>query len=86
MSRVLSSNNKLILWVPPGFAHGFLVLSEKAEFVYKCTSYYKPEDEYSILWDDPKLDIPWPLEGIGQPTLSDKDRKPCLLSEAILYP
>lgn len=82
---VLSAENKLNFWVPPGFAHGFLVLSDKAEFVYKCTSYYAPDDEYSLLWNDPALEIPWPLEGIGEPTLSDKDKNASLLSEAISY-
>lgn len=86
VGAVLSAENKLNFWVPPGFAHGFLVLSDKAEFVYKCTSYYAPDDEYSLLWSDPKLGIPWPLEGIDEPALSDKDSNASLLSEAILYP
>lgn len=81
----LSAQNKLIMWVPPGFAHGFLVLSETAEFVYKCTTYYEPEDEYSLLWNDPALDIPWPLENIGEPILSHKDSKAALLADAKLY-
>lgn len=83
---VLSAENKLNFWVPPGFAHGFLVLSDEAEFVYKCTSYYAPEDEHAIVWNDPELDIPWPLDDIDEPTLSDKDTNASLLSEAILYP
>jgi dTDP-4-dehydrorhamnose 3,5-epimerase len=81
----LSAQNKLIMWVPPGFAHGFLVLSEMAEFVYKCTSYYDPADEYSLLWNDAELAIPWPLDDIGDPTLSDKDRKATMLSDAEVY-
>lgn len=68
----LSAENRRIFWVPPGFAHGFLVLSESAEFVYKCTEYYAPEHERSLLWDDPEVGIPWPLDGI-EPELSDKD-------------
>lgn len=67
----LSAENKKIFWVPPGFAHGFLVLSERAEFVYKCTEYYAPEKERSLLWNDPALKIQWPLaEGLE---LSAKD-------------
>ncbi|MBN4075769.1 MAG: dTDP-4-dehydrorhamnose 3,5-epimerase [SAR86 cluster bacterium] len=84
VASILSAENKLVFWVPPGFAHGFLVLSDKAEFVYKCTSYYAPDDEHSLLWNDPKLGIPWPLEGIDEPALSAKDRKAASLSEAVL--
>ena len=58
--------------MPPGFAHGFLVLSDTADFEYKCTDYYDPSDEGSILWNDPDLDIPWP---IATPILSNKDAK-----------
>ncbi|MCP4669954.1 MAG: dTDP-4-dehydrorhamnose 3,5-epimerase, partial [Desulfobacula sp.] len=57
----LSAENKKILWVPPGFAHGFYVLSAKAEFVYKCTKYYAPEHERCIKWNDPSIDINWPI-------------------------
>jgi dTDP-4-dehydrorhamnose 3,5-epimerase len=67
---ILSEENKAQLWVPPGFAHGFVVLSETADFVYKCTDYYDPSDEGSILWNDPDLNIPWPIDS---PSLSDKD-------------
>ena len=69
---ILSEENKKQLWVPPGFAHGFLVLSDAADFEYKCTDYYDPSDEGSILWNDPDLDIKWPLMN---PILSDKDSK-----------
>tara|TARA_Y100000389_G_C17106693_1_gene338619 strand:- start:47 stop:577 length:531 start_codon:yes stop_codon:yes gene_type:complete len=69
-SVILSEENKKQFWVPPGFAHGFLVLSEVADFEYKCTDYYNPSDEGSILWNDPHLDIKWPLKN---PILSDKD-------------
>jgi len=68
---VLSDKNKKQFWVPPGFAHGFVVLSEVADFVYKCTNYYDASDEGSILWDDPDLNIEWP---ITNPLLSDKDK------------
>jgi len=68
----LSAENKRMLWIPRGFAHGFLVLSEYAEFLYKTTDYYAPEFERSILWDDPDLGIAWPFS--GAPTLSAKDK------------
>jgi dTDP-4-dehydrorhamnose 3,5-epimerase len=67
---ILSEDNKKQIWVPPGFAHGFVVLSDIADFEYKCTDYYDPSDEDSILWSDPDLDIPWP---IMNPVLSTKD-------------
>ncbi|MDA8657095.1 dTDP-4-dehydrorhamnose 3,5-epimerase [Luminiphilus sp.] len=67
---ILSEENKKQFWVPPGCAHGFVVLSDTADFEYKCTDYYDPSDEGSILWSDPDLDIPWP---IATPILSDKD-------------
>ena len=67
---ILSEENKKQLWVPPGFAHGFVVLSEIADFEYKCTDYYDPLDEGSILWNDPDLAIGWPVEN---PILSGKD-------------
>jgi dTDP-4-dehydrorhamnose 3,5-epimerase len=69
-SVILSGINKKQFWVPPGFAHGFLVLSETADFEYKCTDYYYPDDEVSVLWNDPDLGIPWPEE---KPILSNKD-------------
>lgn len=74
---VLSEHNKKQLWVPPGFAHGFLVLSDSADFEYKCTDYYDPSDEASILWNDPALNISWPID---QPILSDKDMNAPLLA------
>ena len=67
---ILSEDNKKQFWVPPGFAHGFVVLSDTADFEYKCTDYYDPSDEGSILWSDPDLDIFWP---IANPVLSTKD-------------
>jgi dTDP-4-dehydrorhamnose 3,5-epimerase len=67
---ILSDDNKKQFWVPPGFAHGFLVLSDVADFEYKCTDYYDPSDEGSISWDDPDLNIKWPST---DPVLSDKD-------------
>ena len=68
----LNDVNKQMLWLPPGFAHGFYVLSETAEFQYKCTDYYSPDDEYALLWNDPEVGIQWPLIK-ASPTLSAKD-------------
>ncbi len=72
-ANVLSDQNKHTLWIPAGFAHGFLVTSDYAEFIYKTTDYWAPSFERSIVWNDPDLDISWPLQ--GEPALSDKDRK-----------
>jgi dTDP-4-dehydrorhamnose 3,5-epimerase len=69
----LSDANQQMLWVPPGFAHGFLVLSETADFQYKCTDYYSPEHERSLLWNDPEVGIDWPLPAGVAPLLSKKD-------------
>ena len=69
----LSAANKRQMWIPPGFAHGFVVLSDSAEFLYKTTNYYAPECERSISWNDPELRIEWPL--IGEPLLSAKDAR-----------
>lgn len=69
----LSAKNKSMLWVPPGFAHGFYVMSESAEFVYKCTDYYAPEHERSVLWNDKDLGIDWNLVDGQAPILSGKD-------------
>ncbi|MBY0417382.1 MAG: dTDP-4-dehydrorhamnose 3,5-epimerase [Pararheinheimera sp.] len=72
VGQYLSETNKRMMWVPPGFAHGFLVTSDMAEFQYKCTDYYSPRDEYSLLWCDLDVGIEWPLLG-SQPVLSTKD-------------
>ena len=69
-SCILESEKKTQLWIPPGFAHGFIVLSETADFFYKCTDYYSPEDETGILWNDPDLNIDWLID---HPIISDKD-------------
>ena len=71
VGEYLAAENKRMMWVPEGFAHGFLVLSEHAEFLYKTTDYYAPEHERCIRWDDPELGIEWPLQ--GPPLLSAKD-------------
>jgi dTDP-4-dehydrorhamnose 3,5-epimerase len=80
---VLSAENKRSLWVPPGFAHGFLVLTEFAEVSYKATELYAPAFERSILWNDPAIGIEWPLK--GDPTLSEKDKAGLLLADAPTY-
>ncbi len=69
----LSAENKRMLWVPPGFAHGFYVVSEEADFLYKCTDFYHPASEVSLRWDDPALGIDWPLVDGEAPQLSAKD-------------
>lgn len=78
----LSAENKRMLWVPEGFAHGFYVMSESAEFVYKCTDYYAPQHERSLLWNDPSLSIEWPLVNQQEPLLSEKDLKGELFANA----
>ena len=82
---VLSSENKKQLWIPPGFAHGFYVLSESAELLYKCTEYYEAEDDQCLLWNDEVVAIDWPLLA-SSPLLSDKDKNAQRLSEAAVYP
>lgn len=73
VGEVLSAENKRQLWVPEGFAHGFYVMSDSAEFVYKCTDYYAPEFDRSLKWNDPTVGIEWPLVDGKQPLLSAKD-------------
>ncbi|WP_213878296.1 dTDP-4-dehydrorhamnose 3,5-epimerase [Pseudomonas sp. dw_358] len=80
----LSAENSRQLWIPPGFAHGFIVLSENAEFLYKTTDYYNPSAERSIRWDDPALGIDWQFK--GEPKLSSKDASGKTLAEADLFP
>ena len=75
----LSAENRLMLYIPPGFAHGFLVLSETAEIIYKCTKEYSPANERGIIWNDPDINITWPVE---KPQLSDKDVLNPLLRDA----
>lgn len=80
----LSAENKRQLWIPEGFAHGFLVLSEYADFLYKTTDYYVPEHERCIRWDDPELAISWPLA--GTPSISSKDQTGKAFREAEVFP
>ncbi len=81
--EMLSAENKKQLWIPEGFAHGFLVLSETAEFLYKTTDYYVPEHERCLLWSDPTLNIGWPLQ--GEPTLAAKDAAALLLADTEFF-
>ena len=80
---ILSAENKRQLWVPPGFAHGFLVLKEGTEFLYKTTDYYAPQHERCIRWDDPEIGIEWPLS--GEPALSAKDQLGLDFSKADVF-
>jgi len=80
----LSAENRRMLWIPPGFAHGFLVLSDVAEFLYKTTDYWYPEFERTLLWNDPALGIDWPLT--GAPMLAAKDSAGAPLAQAEAYP
>ena len=79
-SVILSEENMKQFWVPPGFAHGFVVLSQVADFEYKCTEFYNPDDEVCILWNDPEIDIKWPIDN---PILSEKDLAGIFLNELL---
>lgn len=83
VGAVLSAENKKQLWVPEGFGHGFVVLSEAAEFLYKTTDYYAPEHERCIIWNDPTLNIAWPMQ--GEPVLSQKDKQGAAFSQADVF-
>ena len=84
VGMTLSAANRRMLWVPEGFAHGFVVTSESAEFLYKTTDYYAPEHERSLLWNDPALGIPWPLQ--GAPLLKANDASGTPLASAETFP
>lgn len=79
----LSAGNYRMMWIPPGFGHGFLVLSDSADFLYKTTTYYAPQWDRGVRWDDPQIGVAWPLE--GKPVLSDKDQVQPLLKDAEVY-
>jgi dTDP-4-dehydrorhamnose 3,5-epimerase len=83
VSAVLSADNRKQLWIPEGFAHGFLVLSEVAEVLYKTTNYYAPQDERCVIWNDPTIGIDWPQD--GEPILSEKDRLGLRLGQAEVF-
>ncbi len=80
----ISADNKRMMWVPPGFAHGFIVLSETADFLYKCTTLYAPAYDRGIAWDDPEIGIEWPI-GAGTPQLSAKDAAAPRLADAEVF-
>ena len=83
VSARLSAENKSMMWIPTGFAHGFLVLSDTADCLYKTTAYYSPEHECTVRWNDPELAIAWPLK--GQPVVSEKDAAGSSLRDAVLF-
>jgi dTDP-4-dehydrorhamnose 3,5-epimerase len=85
VGEILSAENKKQLWVPEGFAHGFYVISEEAEFVYKCTDYYAPEHEQSLIWNDPTVGIEWPLVNGEAPLLSTKDEAGKAFADAVKF-
>jgi dTDP-4-dehydrorhamnose 3,5-epimerase len=82
----LSETNQRMLWVPPGFAHGFVVSSASADFVYKCTEFYAPETERVLRWDDPAVGVRWPLPAGALPTLSARDQRGLMLTDAECFP
>lgn len=83
--ETLSAANKRSIWIPPGFAHGFIVTGDSAEIVYRCTNYYSRQHERTLRWDDKDIAIDWPLPGIEQPVLSAKDAAGALLKDADVY-
>lgn len=83
---ILSAENKDMLWVPPGFAHGFYVTGDHAEFLYKCTDFWAPEYERTLLWNDRDLGIDWPIPTHAAPMMSEKDREGIRLRDADTYP
>lgn len=83
VGHVLSADNRQQLWIPPGFAHGFLTLTDTADFLYKTTAYYAPTCERTIAWDDPAIGIEWPTA--GEPLMSDKDRKAAAFGKADVF-
>lgn len=85
VGEILTAENKRMLWVPPGFAHGFYVLSDTAQFTYKCTDYYAPEYERSILWSDQAIGIQWPGIEKEPPVLSQKDEDGVMLKDAEVF-
>lgn len=86
VGALLSEANHQMLWIPPGFAHGYLALSEEVDFLYKCTDFYASEHERAIRWDDPQLGVQWPLPVGVKPVVSDKDALAPLFKDAETYP
>ncbi len=85
VGTLLSAENRLQMWIPVGFAHGFYVVSDWAEVAYKVTDFYSPQWERTLRWDDPTVNVQWPLAGGEPPTLSAKDRQGLLLADAELF-
>ena len=86
VGEILDDKERRMLWIPPGFGHAFLVLSETAEVAYKASEFYAPADERSIVWNDPAIGIEWPLEQLsGEPVLSAQDKAGCLVEDAEVY-
>jgi len=85
VAAILSAENKKMLWIPPGFGHGFYVLSNWAEVIYKATDYYAPEYDRSIIWNDPDVGIKWPIPEGAEPILSEKDKSGKRLKEAEVF-
>jgi len=86
VGAILSDDNKRMLWIPPGFGHGFVVLSERVDFLYKTTAYYDQPSDRSLRWDDPAIGIQWPLDQLGQsPVLSTKDMNAASFDQAELF-
>ena len=85
VGEYLSADNKRVMWVPPGFAHGFYVTSDTAEFVYKCTDYYAPQHERTLLWNDPGVGVAWPVPENATPILSAKDQQGLSLDVAEVF-
>jgi len=86
VGRELSDRNSAMLWIPKGFAHGFLTLSDSADVLYACTDYYSPDGERAIIWNDPDLGIAWPLDNGLKPIVSGKDRQGSPFSAAEVFP
>lgn len=86
VAQELSADNQYMLWVPPGFAHGFYVSGDHAEFLYKCTDFWAPAHERTLRWDDPELRISWPVPTHAAPILPDKERAGLRLAQAEVYP
>lgn len=82
----LSADNRRMMWIPPGFAHGFVALSERTEFLYKCTDFYDPASERTLLWNDPVVKVEWPIPRGSQLIVSSKDQAGAALGDAECYP
>lgn len=86
VGETLSASNRRMMWIPPGFAHGFVALGERVEFLYKCTDFYDPASERTLLWNDPQVGVEWPIPSGVEPIVAAKDQAGLPLSEAECYP